>query len=185
MIDFKRIETNRLWLKGLFPQDMTLLFENYPKEAIKSILGHQSEEAYQKEAFKYQNGYSCYNRSFLLFLLEDKSSGKIIGRCGLHNWNPEHWRAEIGYSMEDESFKQKGLMSEAVEAVVDYGFKTLNLNRIEALVADYNTASLRLLEKNGFVQEGVLRNHYLVNEVFEDSLMLAKLREEHLGQEGK
>lgn len=184
-MDFKRIETNRLMLKGLFPQDMTILFEKYPKEEIKSILGHQSEEAYQKEAFKYQNGYSSYNRSFLLFLMEDKASGKIIGRCGLHNWNTDHARAEIGYFMEDESFKQKGLMSEAVEAIVDYGFKILNLNRIEALVADYNTASLRLLEKNGFVQEGVLRNHYLVNEVFEDSLMFAKLREEHLVQEEK
>ncbi len=178
MINFKLIETNRLILKGLSPQDMTVLFENYPKEEIKTILGHSSEEAYQKEERKYQNGYASYNRSFLLFLLEDKASGKIIGRCGLHNWNMDHQRAEIGYSMEDEDFKQRGLMSEAVEAVIDYGFTQLKLNRIEALVASYNTASLRLLEKNGFVQEGVLRNHYLVDGIFEDSVVFSKLREE-------
>ncbi len=178
MIDFKLIETNRLLLKGLYPQDMTNIFENHSKDEIKTILGHRSEEDYQKEERKYRNGYASYNRSFLLFLLEDKASGKIIGRCGLHNWNTDHQRAEIGYSMEDESFKQRGLMSEAVEAIIDYGFSKLKLNRIEALVASYNMASLRLLEKNGFVQEGVLRNHYLVDGIFEDSVVFSKLQEE-------
>lgn len=178
MIDFKLIETNRLLLKGLYPQDMTFVFENHSKDEIKTILGHRSEEAYQKEEHKYRNGYASYNRSFLLFLLEDKVSGKIIGRCGLHNWNTDHHRAEIGYAMEDESFRQRGLMSEAVAAIIDYGFSKLKLNRIEALVASYNTASLRLLEKNGFVQEGVLRNHYLVDGVYEDSVMFSKLQEE-------
>ncbi len=179
-MNFKLIETNRLLLKGLSPEDMTEIFERNSTPQIKTILGHRSEADYEKEYQKYKNGYSSYNRSFMLFLLEDKVSGKIIGRCGLHNWNADHRRAEIGYSMEDETFKKQGLMSEAVEAVIDYGFKLMNLNRIEALVASYNTASLRLLEKNGFIKEGILRNHYYVNGVFEDSVMFSKLREEYL-----
>lgn len=178
-MNFKLIETNRLLLKGLSPEAMTEIFERNHKPKIKEILGHQSEEDYEKELHKYKNGYSSYNRSFMLFLLEDKASGKIIGRCGLHNWNTDHWRAEIGYHMIDESFKQQGLMSEAVEAIIHYGFKGMNLNRIEALVASYNTASLRLLEKNGFIREGVLRNHYYVNGVFEDSILFSKLREKY------
>jgi ribosomal-protein-alanine N-acetyltransferase len=178
-MNFKIIETNRMILKGLTPEDMTEIFERNHKPKIKEILGHRSEEDYEKELHKYKSGYSSYNRSFMLFLLEDKASGKIIGRCGLHNWNRDHWRAEIGYSMEDESFKQRGLMSEAVQAVIDYGFKQMNLNRIEALVADYNTASLKLLEKNRFVKEGVMRNHYYVNGFFEDSVVFSLLREEY------
>lgn len=179
-MNFKQIETKRLILKGLSPEDMKIIFENYPKEEIKQILGHRSEEDFLKEEQKYKNGYASYNRSFLLFLLTDKTSGTIIGRCGLHNWNMDHRRAEIGYSMEDESYKKLGLMSEALEAVIDYGFNHLNLNRIEALVASYNVPSLRLLEKNGFVWEGVLRNHYLVDEVFEDSILFSKLHEEYV-----
>lgn len=179
MTDFKLIETNRLLLKGLTPEDMTTIFEQNHKPEIKAILGHRSDEDYEKELHKYKNGYASYNRSFMLFLLEDKTSGKVIGRCGLHNWNRDHWRAEIGYVMEDEAFKQQGLMSEAVEAIIDYGFNRIGLNRIEALVADYNTASLRLLEKNGFIKEGTLRKHYCVNGVFEDSVVLALLREEY------
>lgn len=179
MANFKLIETNRLLLKGLSPEAMNKIFEQNQKPKIKEILGHRSDEDYEKELYKYQNGYSSYNRSFMLFLLEDKASGKIVGRCGLHNWNPDHCRTEIGYHMIDETFKQKGLMSEAVEAIIHYGFKNMNLNRIEALVASYNTASLRLLEKNGFIREGVLRNHYHVNGVFEDSVMFSKLLEEY------
>jgi ribosomal-protein-alanine N-acetyltransferase len=178
-MNFIRIETDRLLLKGLSPEDMTVIFEHYPKEEIKQLLGHRSEEDYLKEESKYRKGYASYNRSFRLFLLTDKETGAIIGRCGLHNWNTDHRRAEIGYVMEDERFKQKGLMGEAVKAVIDYGFRDLNLHRIEALVADYNVPSLKLLEQHAFVREGILRKHYYADGVFEDSLVFSILREEY------
>ena len=70
------------------------------------------------------------------------------------------------------------LMSEAVEAIIRYGFSELNLNRIEAIVGPENAPSLRLMEKNGFVQEGRLRKHYPAGDGFEDSLVFGLLREE-------
>ncbi|AEA45224.1 GNAT family N-acetyltransferase [Fluviicola taffensis] len=179
-MNFKLIETDRLLLKGLSTEDMTAIFERNLKPKIKILLGHRSDEDYEKEYHKYKNGYASYNRSFMLFLLVDKASDKIIGRCGLHNWNVDHRRAEIGYGMEDETYKKQGLMSEAVEAIIAYGFEQMNLNRIEALVAPQNAASLKLLEKNNFVWEGVLRNHYYISGTFEDSVMFSKLQEEYL-----
>lgn len=86
---------------------MKNIFENLPKTEIKKILGHRSDEDYKKEELKHKKGYASYNRSFLLFLLTDKESNNIIGRCALHNWNVEHKRAEIGYIMEYENFKRK------------------------------------------------------------------------------
>lgn len=179
MVDFKILETERLVLKGLSPDDMKYIFENLTRSEIKKVLGHRSEEDYQKEENKYKNGYSSYNRSFILFLLTDKESGKIIGRCGLHNWNKEHKRAEIGYVMEDEDFKRKGLMTEAVHAIINYGFTKLNLNRIEALVGIENTPSLKLMEKNNFIREGVLRQRVLISGGYEDSALFSKLFEEY------
>lgn len=126
-MNFETIETSRLILKGISPDDMKYIFENLTKPEIKKILGHRSEEDYRKEEFKHKNGYSSFNRSFMLFLLTDKESNNIIGRCGLHNLNIEHKRAEIGYIMEDESFKSKGLMTEAINAIIDYGFNKMNL----------------------------------------------------------
>lgn len=172
------IETKRLILKGLSPVEMSYIFENHSKEEIKRILGHRSEEDYQKEENKHKNGYSSYNRSFKLFLLTDKTSETIIGRCGLHNWNAEHRRAEIGYVMEDEGYKRKGLMTEALEVIIEYGFNTMNLNRIEALVGTENVPSLRLMEKFNFIKEGLLREHYFTADKFEDSVLFSRLYQE-------
>lgn len=173
------LETKRLILKGLTPQDMHYIFENLPKSQIKEILGHQSEADYLKEEQKHINGYSSYNRSFLFFLMIDKDSRKIIGRCGLHNWNIDHQRAEIGYNMEDERFKRKGLMGEAVETIIEYGFQELKLNRIEALVGPENVPSLRIIEKNGFTREGVFKQHFNVDEKYEDTIAFALLRQDY------
>lgn len=178
-MNFQRIETKRLLLIGLTAEDMTTIFTTLSKDEIMKILGHRTQEEYRQEERKQINGYASYNRRFLLFLLKDKETGQIIGRCGLHNWNVEHCRAEIGYNIVDESFKRRGFMSEAVEAIVKYGFEELNLNRIEALVGIGNVPSLRLVEKNNFKMEGQLRQHYPLGDGFEDSLLFSKLQEEH------
>ena len=81
--------------------------------------------------------------------------------------------------MEDENYKRKALMSEAVEAIIEYGFKELNLNRIEALVGLENVPSLKILKKNGFQEEGRLRQHVRSADEFSDSLILSILANEY------
>lgn len=176
------LETPRLILKGFSPEDMNYIFSTLNKAEVMQLLGHRNEEDFLKEREKQQKGYATYNRSFLLFLLHDKETGKIIGRCGIHNWNPDHFRAEIGYNMIEENLKRKGFMSEAIEAIIAYGFRELNLNRIEALVAPGNVPSIRLLQKNNFIQEAVLKQHYLHEGKYEDSLMFALLREDYYNE---
>ncbi|HMW39322.1 MAG: GNAT family N-acetyltransferase [Saprospiraceae bacterium] len=178
-INYTLIDTPHLTLKGLTPKIMNDIFAQLSKVDIMRVLGHHSDDDYVAEEKKYLGGYSSYNRSFLLFLLVEKSSDIIIGRCGFHNWNDEHQRAELGYVMTDQSFRNKGFMSEAVEAVLNYGFNVLRLNRIEALVGRNNIPSLKIMRKFGFVQEGCMRRHYNVDGVFEDSLVFSILEEEY------
>ncbi len=173
------IHTPRLLLQGFSPQAMNELFTQYPKAEIQRILGHRSEEAYLTDLYKHQNGFSSYNRSFLLFLLTHKTDNLIIGRCGIHNWNKDHRRAEIGYVMEDESYRNAGLMSEAVAAILEYGFNELKLHRIEALVGVNNIPSLRIMDKFEFIQEGLLREHTIQSDGYEDSIFFSKLTHEH------
>lgn len=71
-------------------------------------------------------------------------------------------------------------MSEVLPVVLQYGFEQMNLHRVEALLADYNMASKRLLVKNGFVYEGCLREHYYVDGVPEDSVMYSLLNHEFI-----
>ena len=69
-------------------------------------------------------------------------------------------------------------MTEALKAVLGYGFSQMGLHRIEAMAAPYNTASLRLLQNMGFTFEGTLRQHYNVNGNMEDSVMYSLLKHE-------
>lgn len=173
------IETNRLNLKIVSYETMNYIFKNFKKNKIKTILGHRSEKDYEKEEKKHIEGYSSYNRRFILFLLIEKGSDKIIGRCGLHNWNMENKRAEIGYFMNDESYKNKGLMTEAVYATIDYGFNIMKLNRIESLVGIENIPSLRIMKKLNFKKEGQLRQYFYNSDKFEDSILFSKLFNEY------
>ncbi len=176
---FEPIETERLKLKPISWETMNEIFTNYPKEEIKEILGHQSDEEYEKEKVKFISGYSSYNKRFILFLLTLKETNEIIGRCGLHNWNQEHQRAELGYALKDTLYMNLGYMSEVVPKIIQFGFEELKLHRIEALVGMNNIASLSLIRKNGFTQEGILREHWLVDGKFETTLAFSLLCKEY------
>ena len=91
---------------------------------------------------------------------------QLIGTVGLAIVDCDH-KAEIGYWFGREYWGQ-GFCTEAVVAVIDYGFETLGLHRIFARHIARNIASARVLEKAGFSKEGVLRQHARKWGVFED-----------------
>lgn len=79
--------------------------------------------------------------------------GTFVGACGLNDWKPQHRTAELGYWLLP-SFQGRGLMREALEAALGYGFGAMHLHRVEAFVETGNDASARLLERLGFRLEG-------------------------------
>lgn len=178
-MEFEILETKRLILKKLTPQIFTSLFENYSEAEIKKQLGLATDAEFIKEKEKSQGGYTTYDRTILSFLVVTKENNEVIGRCGYHNWYPDHRKAELGYALHHDAHKRKGYMSEAVAAVLDYGFKTMNLNRIEACTGPENIASQSLIKKYRFTQEGYLRQHYLRGQDIQDSLIFSLLKEEY------
>lgn len=107
-----------------------------------------------------------------------KEEGTLIGQIGFFKVErgPAQ-KAMIGYSM-DQDHNGKGYMTEAVRLIVDYGFKELNLHRIEAEVMPRNTGSIRILEKTGFHKEGIARKNVMINGNWEDNQVLAVINEE-------
>jgi RimJ/RimL family protein N-acetyltransferase len=85
--------------------------------------------------------------------------------------------AEPGYELHPD-FWQKGIMVEAVSAILQCGFGELGFNRVEACPFAVNVASQKLLLKVGFVHEGNLRQRCFINGQFEDQLYFGLLREE-------
>ena len=149
------LETERLYLKLLTPETIEL------------------------EKAKHKGGMTTHFISFRNFLLLDKETGTTIGKAGFHTWQARHSRAEIGYGIDIESYKRKGLMKEALKAVIHYGYEEMGLYRIEAFAGPANTGSIRLLEGLGFTKEGLLRSHYNKAGELQDSVCYGLLKPEY------
>jgi ribosomal-protein-alanine N-acetyltransferase len=106
-----------------------------------------------------------------------KGKSDIIGTIGFNNYTQKH-RANIGYDLQS-LYWGKGYMTEALKAVIDFGFNELDINRIEAEVMQGNIASEKLLEKLNFTKEGVLRHWMFWNEQHYDMTMYSLLKNEY------
>ncbi len=169
------IQTDRLTLRALTPEVYDEIFK-LSKREIMNFLGLNSDDEYENELKRFKQGMHTYNRSFLNFQLIENSSQRIIGWCGFHTWYLDHDRAELGYSLRSDDVKRKGYMSEALPPILDYGFSTMKLHRIEALASPQNIPSIKLLQANQFTQEGLLKEHYLINGTYEDSVIYSLIK---------
>lgn len=160
---FQNIETERLLLRRINQNDVeeVLALRGNP-ETMKYIprpLAKTKEEALVHIAMIEEK---IENNTGINWGITIKGSNKIIGIIGHYRIQPENHRAEIGY-MSLPEYNGKGYITEAIKAVVEYGFEQMNLHSIEAVIDPGNTASERVLQKNGFVKEA----HILENELWE------------------
>ena len=109
--------------------------------------------------------------------MERASDGAFLGWCGLTKWNPDYRSASLGYCLDDAAWGH-GYATEAARALLQWGFDTLDLNRVQAETDTRNAASARVLEKLGFVLEGTLREDCFVNGDVSDSWVFGLLRRE-------
>ena len=173
------ILTERLKLIKVDQQVLDKVFNELTSQQQMDFLGCKNITELQEQYTRYSLGLSTFNRKFLYFFIREKSTDKHIGWCGFHTWYTDHFRAEIGYTL-DSDFHNKGLMTEALDAVLNYGFQKMRLRRVEALVGTDNLPSKSLLRKFGFQYEGLLKKHYNINGKNEDSEIHALLNSEQI-----
>ncbi|MGD9157711.1 MAG: GNAT family protein [Desulfobacteraceae bacterium] len=106
------------------------------------------------------------------FVILDKSSEILLGICGLNNINAEVKFANLGYWVRTGRTCQ-GTATAAVPMLSKFGFNTLNLNRIEIVVAEGNLPSQRVAEKAGALREGLLRHRLVVHGRILDAFMFS------------
>jgi ribosomal-protein-alanine N-acetyltransferase len=111
------------------------------------------------------------------FLITRYSDGALVGGLTLANIRRGVAQAgSVGYWM-GLPFIRQGYMTAAVRAVIPFGFTSLRLHRIEAACIPTNDASIRLLEKTGFVREGFAREYLCINGTWQDHLLYARLKD--------
>lgn len=100
--------------------------------------------------------------SKLRFAIVLKETGEMIGSMNLYDFHHGSRRCDIGYALAKPHWGKRYL-TEAMAATLDYAFRDLNLNRIEADIDPRNEASARLLENMAFMKEGYMRERWIVN----------------------
>lgn len=160
---FPNLETERLLLRRVDENDVNEIFAlRSNPETMKYIprpLVKTTEDALEHIAMI---DAKIENNEGINWAITLKDDPKLIGLIGHYRIKQEHFRAEIGYMLLPE-FNGKGIISEAVKEAVNFGFRTMKLHSIEAIIAPENHGSAKVLEKNGFVKEA----HIKENEFFE------------------
>lgn len=100
---------------------------------------------------------------------------KLIGTIGYWRVKKEHYRAEIGYML-NPAFWKKGIMKEAILAVLDYGFNAMRLHSIEANINADNAPSAGVLEATGFIKEAHFKEDFFFDGIFRDTIIYSRLK---------
>lgn len=130
---------------------------------------------YQREILREEMAAYEGRTAFRFYIMPVEQPSKIIGIIGLNNviWGA-FCSAFLGYKS-DKDFVNRGYMSIAVAMLTKYAFEELGLHRIEANVMPKNKASLRVLEKNQFINEGISKYYLKINGVWEDHIHMVKI----------
>jgi len=111
------------------------------------------------------------------FLIARHTDGALLGGLTLANIRRGVAQAgSLGYWV-GLPFIRHGYMTAAVRAVIPFAFSSLRLHRVEAACIPTNNASIRLLEKTGFVREGFAREYLCINGTWQDHLLYARLKD--------
>lgn len=174
--NFPTLETERLRLRPIERADASALFTIFRDEEVTRFYDLDAFESVE-EAEELADFFaeSFETERSIRWGIEEKASGRLIGSCGFVVLY-EH-RGEIGYEL-GRPWWGGGYMREALTALVDVGFDTMALNRIEAMVMRGNERSMRLLDALGFSNEGLLREYDFFKGAFHDMHCFALLRRE-------
>lgn len=154
--------------------DLVLLLNDKEFSENTASIPFPYELVHSKNLLRYTFEETKKFKKIIHFAIRNKE-GHIIGSIGFEKLYklPTH-QAEIGYWLSKQYWGQ-GIMPEVIRKICEYGFSELCLIRISAMVFVFNTRSCKVLEKAGFVKEGILRKFYLKNEHIFDGVLYSKI----------
>jgi [ribosomal protein S5]-alanine N-acetyltransferase len=138
------------------------------EEILLSVAHAHRELNYWKNLFRYKH---CF-----FWAIVENETNKLIGTCGFNNWNLTHKRAEISYDL-NYNYWGKGIMTRSLDEICNFAFEKMQVNRVQATVAHDNFASIRVLEKLGFSQEGFMKKFAVLHGIPTDYYMFGKTKD--------
>jgi ribosomal-protein-alanine N-acetyltransferase len=177
---FPNLETDRLLLRRLNKSDASdILKLRGDAENMKFIprpLSKTEDDALEHLAMIDDK---IENNERINWAITLKLSNEFVGIIGHYRIKAESFRAEIGYMILRE-FQGIGIATEAIKIVLNYGFDTVKLHSVEAIIDPQNYASEKILQKNGFVKEAHLVENEFYDGKFLDTVIYSLLKKNRL-----
>ncbi|MBK5195810.1 MAG: GNAT family N-acetyltransferase [Proteiniphilum sp.] len=162
-------------LRELMDSDIPKLVEHANNKKVFDNVRDAFPHPYTLEAAKSFKAMTDKQEPRNVFAIEYK--GEYVGNIGLHLASDVYRKsAEIGYFI-GEPFWNKGIVTRAVRLITEWGFNHLDIVRIYTGVFEFNKASQRVLEKCGFIREGIFRKVVFKNGTFCDEVRFAKIKD--------
>jgi len=157
----KILETNRLILRRLLPNDLDSLFALYSDQEVRRYFpeGTLTYEETKEELEWFLNGHPSHPQLGLWATIY-KETNQFIGRCGLLPWTIEQRQeVEVAYLLSKE-YWGRGLGTEAAQAILQYGVEQLHLSRLICLIDPENQASRKVASKIGMTFEREIEDKF-------------------------
>ena len=177
--EFPKLATDRLELCEITRSHLDWYFDHFNTQEIvagQGFPGPEDMETAKEELDKYIVGLFEEGQGFRGGI-RLKGEAEIIGSAGFYSWDKESARAQMGYDLKP-AYWGRGIMREAVERMIAFGFEEMGLNRIQALIMSSNSRSIGLVQRVGFTREGVLRDYSVFEGKRMDEHMYSLLRRE-------
>lgn len=175
---FPVLETKNLTLRKILLTDQKEVYSiRSSKEAMKYFGKHPYKSPAEALGFVYSEVNAFQNHEGIRWAICLKNSDKLIGSAGFWRIDRRHLRGEIGYELLPEFWK-KGIMYEALSAIINFGFEKMHFHSIEANTDPLNTASMKLLERLGFVKEGLLKESFYFDGKFYDNVLYSLVKKD-------
>ncbi len=173
---FPELITERLLLRQVNISDAPeFFFLRSDAAVLKYVAKEPAKSIEEVKTFIKTINQSIKQGEALLWVIALRTNpGSIIGSIGYWHIQPENYRSEIGYVLHPEFWK-KGIMTEVMQKVLEYGFQKMKLHSIEAKIDPDNKASAKVLLANGFVKEGYFREDCFFKGKFLDTEVYSKL----------
>lgn len=175
---FPELRTERLHLKRMTESDDAQIFALRNDERVMRYIDRPRAQTIDDARVLIELTNETIDRNEgIVWGIYLHSSPLLIGNLGFWRTDRSNHRAEIGYVLLPE-YWQQGIISEAVTAVINFGFEKMNLHSIEANVNPANKASIAVIEKAKFKQEAYFRENFYFEGKFLDSVIFGLLASE-------
>ncbi len=173
------LSTERLILDQIKPKDIPDIVTYAGSKKITDTTRTMPHPYFEEDAIAWMNmaNQGFRNKDKYIFAIRQKVTGAFMGGIGL-TLDVANNRAELGYWIA-EPFWNKGYTTEAVKPILKFGFEDLHLNKIIAVYVDTNIASGKIMEKNGMIKEGELKEHDIKNGQYINLMLYRLLRTEY------